>query len=26
MGLVGLDEDSSSVESFNAQPKIDQKM
>jgi len=26
MGLVGLDEDSSSVESFNAQPKTDQKM
>jgi len=26
MGLAGLDEDSSSVESFNAQPKIDQKM
>jgi len=26
MGLVGLDEDSSSVESFNAQPKIDQEM
>jgi len=26
MGLVGLDEDSSSVEFFDAQPKIDQKM
>jgi len=26
MGLAGFDEDSSSVESFNAQPEIDQKM
>jgi len=26
MGLAGFDEDSSSVEFFNSQPEIDQKM
>jgi len=26
MGLAGFDEDSSSVELFNSQPEIDQKM